>query len=216
MRTTHQYLEQYPIAPDSEKLIVGTIHPHYHDNFLLPFFYGNVLSIWSILGEAFPQELPKPLTLEGIVKFLRDKKISVSDTVLSCERKNPTALDQDLTCIELNRKIMDDIRNSAINEVLFTSGFGKNNAFKLFYVDILGRKITQDIREKREVTLEEELFGRPVKLTILYSPSGSSNVGLSKSKAFRDYLERKKHDGPMHRPVFDFKVDFYRSKFGGE
>ena len=216
MRTTHQYLEKYPIAPDSEKLIVGTIHPHHHDNFLLPIFYGNVLSVWSILGEAFPQDLPKPLTLEGIVKFLHHKKISVSDTIISCERKNPTALDQDLTCIELNTQILADIRNSKITEALFTSGFGKNNAFKLFYEDILGLKITKEIRVNREVMLDEKVFGRPIKLTVLYSPSGSSNVGLSKSKAYLEYRERRKDDGPMQRPVFDFKVDYYRSKFGGK
>jgi hypothetical protein len=35
--TTHQYLDKYPISKDSEKLIVGTIHPHDHDNFTIPF-----------------------------------------------------------------------------------------------------------------------------------------------------------------------------------
>ena len=35
-----------------------------------------------------------------------------------------------------NQKIKEDIKNSKIKEILFTSGFGKNNAFRLFYVDI--------------------------------------------------------------------------------
>jgi hypothetical protein len=211
MRTTHQYLTKYPISPDSEKLIVGTIHPHDHANFTIPFFYGNVTSLWKILGEAFPNEMDQNLTLEGILKFLKTKKISVSDTIVVCDRKNPTALDEDLIPVELNKKIIDDIKNSKITEIFFTSGFGKNNAFRLFYADILGLEITEEIRENREVILDRSVFGRPVKLTILYSPSGSSNVGLSKSKL---YLANKEKYKESPKPVSKFKVDYYREKFG--
>lgn len=210
MTTTHQYLDKYPISADSEKLIVGTIHPHDHDNFTIPFFYGNVTSIWTILSDAFPNDLQKPLTLDGILKFLRSKKISVSDTIRKCDRKNPTALDKDLIEIELNKQIKDDIRKSKISEILFTSGFGKNNAFKLFYVNILGLKITSEIKRNRQVILNNEIFGRPIKLTVLYSPSGSSNVPLSKSKI---YLDNKDKYAKSYRPVYNFKVDYYRDNF---
>lgn len=210
MRTTHQYLDKYPIANDSEKLIVGTIHPHDHESFAIPFFYGNVTSIWTILSEAFPNDLQQPLTLDGILKFLKSKKMSVSDTIRKCDRKNPTALDKDLIVIELNKQIKDDIRNSKVSEILFTSGFGKNNAFKLFYVDILGLKITPEIKNNRQVTLNKEIFGRPIKLTVLYSPSGSSNVPLSTSKI---YLDNKHKYVNSSRPVYDFKVDYYRDNF---
>ena len=213
MTTNHQYLDKYPISANSEKLIVGTIHPHDHNNFTIPFFYGNVTSLWTILSEAFPNELHKPLTLKGILAFLEEKKISVSDVIRKCERTNPTALDKDLVVTELNNQILDDIRNSKISEILFTSGFGKNNAFKLFYADILELKITSEIRQNRGITLGEEIFGRPVKLTILFSPSGTANVGLSTSKT---YLEKKdKYEGST-RPVHDFKVDYYREKFGSK
>lgn len=210
MITTHQYLDKYPISADSEKLIVGTIHPHDHDNFTIPFFYGNVTSIWTLLSEAFPNDLQRPLTLDGILKFLKNKKISVSDTIRKCDRKNPTALDKDLIPIELNNQIKDDITKSKISEILFTSGFGKNNAFKLFYVDILRQKITPEIKSNRQVTLDKELFGRPIKLTVLYSPSGSSNVPLSTSKIF---LKNKHKYSKSSRPVYDFKVDYYREIF---
>lgn len=107
--------------------------------------------------------------------------------------------------------MIDSIRNSEITEIFFTSAFGKNSAFKLFYLDILGLKITPDIREKREVILDETIFGRQVKLTALYSPSGASNIGLSKTKK---YLENKTKYTNSPRPVYDFKVDYYREKFG--
>ena len=208
--TTHQYLEKYPISPDSEKLIVGTIHPHDTDNFTIPFFYGNVLSLWTILSEAFPDDLKQPLTLEGILKFLKTKKISVSDTIRKCYRINLTALDKDLIPIELNEQIIEDIKKSKISEILFTSGFGKNNAFKLFYVDILKEKITADIKEKRGLILDKKYFGRPIKLTVLYSPAGTANLGLSKSKL---YLGAKHEYASSHRPVYDFKVKYYRDNF---
>ncbi len=210
MITTHQYLNKYPIAADSEKLIVGTIHPPDIHHFRLPFFYGNVRSIWILLSEAFPDELQPPLTLDGILNFLRNRKISVSDTIVKCERKKETAFDKDLIPIELNYKMIDEIKHSKIKEILFTSGFQKNSAFKLFYVNILGLNITKEIKEKREVITDDKIFGRPIKLTILYSPSGASNIGLSKTKL---YLENKKQYEKSTRPVYDFKVDYYREKF---
>jgi G:T/U-mismatch repair DNA glycosylase len=210
MITTHQYLDKYPILAESEKLIVGTIHPYNHDNFTLPFFYGNVTSLWRILSDAFPSDLKQPLKLEGILSFLKTKKISISDTIRKCDRKSPTALDKDLIPIELNEQILDDIKKSNISEIIFTSGFGKNNAFRLFYTEILGLKITKEIKENREVILNDKRICRPIKLTILYSPSGSSNVGISRSKL---YLKNKEKYRNSNRPVYDFKVDYYRKIF---
>jgi len=210
MITTHQYLDLYPIHASSEKLILGTIHPHDHNNFKIPFFYGNVMSIWKILNKAFPEELPFPLRLEEILRFLERRKISVSDTIKKCERIKPTALDKDLKPLNLNTGIIDDIRKSNIKEILFTSGFQKNNAFRLFYADILGMKITNEIRQKRQVVLDKEIFGRSIVMTILYSPSGSSNIGLSKSKL---YLQNREKYINSAKPIRDFKVDYYREKF---
>ena len=210
MTTDHQYLDRNPISADSEKLIVGTIHPHDHPNFKVQFFYGNKLSIWTILNEAFDKEIGKEINLDGILEFLKRHKISVSDTIIKCNRKNSTALDKDLIPLTLNTKLVDQIKNSNIKEIFFTSGFQKNNAFKLFYVDILGLKITPEIRKARQTTLDKSIFGRPVKLIVLYSPSGSSNVPLSTSKI---YLDNKHKYLKSARPVYDFKVDYYRDNF---
>lgn len=210
MITIHQYVNKYPIIRTSKKLILGTIHPHDHHNFKLPFFYGNKLSIWSILNEAFPGEIGDPISLPGILSFLELNKVSVSDTVLKCRRKNPTALDKDLIPIELNHDLVEQVRNSEIEEILFTSGFQTNNAFKIFYCDILKLMITPAIRANRGTIIESSVFGRPVKLTILYSPSGSSNVPLSTSKIYLDSMH--KYIGSK-KPVYDFKVDYYRSRF---
>ncbi|MBK7966588.1 MAG: hypothetical protein IPK10_15820 [Bacteroidetes bacterium] len=210
MKTTHQYIFKYPISAKSEKLILGTIHPNNHKDFILPFYYGNVMSIWNILNSAFPCILGNPITLEKIIDFLDKNKISISDTIIECERKNPTALDEDLIPLELNYDLIEQIKKSSINEILCTSGFGQNNAFKLFYVDILEEKITTKIRQTREVIIDKKHFGRPIKLSALYSPSGTSNTGLSKSKI---YLSNKHLYNNSRTPVYDFKVNYYREKF---
>lgn len=213
MVTRNQYLEKYPISKDSEKLIVGTIHPHDHDRFAVPFFYGNKASLWTILNDAFNYTKGEAITLEYILSFLSQRKISVSDTIVECRRKKPTALDNDLIPTLLNHQMVEQIKNSKITEIMFTSGFQKNNAFKLFYVDILGLKITPEIKRSREVMLDESIFGRPVKLTVLYSPSGAANVAFATS---RMYLENKHNYLKSSRPVYDFKIDYYRGKFGSD
>ncbi|MDR3049012.1 MAG: hypothetical protein LBV16_04145 [Elusimicrobiota bacterium] len=205
VKTTHQFLDKYPINNDSKKLILGTIHPHNVESFEIPFFYGNVSSLWKIFSEAFPAELNKPLTLRKILQFLTDREISVSDTIRSCYRKTPnSAADKDLEPIEFNKQLINAIRDSKITKIFFTSGFGKNNAFKLFYKDILKQKITIDIRNNREVILDEMFFGRPIKLIVLYSPSKAATRGIVKSKAY-------KKSG--FNSVHNFLVDYYRKKF---
>ncbi|HEY6899789.1 MAG TPA: hypothetical protein VI233_04070 [Puia sp.] len=210
MTTTHQFLPLYPIDPHSRKLIVGTIHPHDHSGFKIPFFYGNRGSIWTILHEAFPAELSDPFCLDAIQAFLKNRKIAMSDTILECRRKAPTALDSDLIPIRLNHGMIEEIRRSNIREIFFTSGFGTNNAFKLFLVDILKQKLTSEIRRQKEYTLSPGIFGRPVRLRALISPAGTANISLSKDAL---YLANSHRYTGSKRPVQDFKVDWYREIF---
>ncbi len=207
--TKHQYLGKYPVDPDSKKLIVGTIHPHVHEKFQIPFFYGNVLSIWNILSDAFPGEIATPISLESILSFLKTRKIALSDTIVECERKSETALDEDLVPTKLHISLLDQIKHSNVTDIYFTSGFGKNNAFKLFYVDLLKQKINQAVRKNRGLALDKQFFGRPINLHVLYSPSGAANVGLSRSKSY--LAVKDKYIGSKH-PVYDFKVDYYHAK----
>jgi G:T/U-mismatch repair DNA glycosylase len=210
--TQHQYLSKYPIDPASERLILGTIHPHDHAAFTVQFFYGNMLSIWKILNQAYDNAMGPTITLDSIKAFLAKEKIAVSDTIVCCRRIHPTALDKDLEPVKLNKNLIAQIRTSKINHIFFTSGFGKNNAFKIFYEDLLERKITGQIKQLRETILSEEIFGRPVKLTVLYSPSGAANVGLVRSKLYQE----QKHLYVNHpHPISAFKVDYYRQKFNG-
>lgn len=207
MITTHQYLNKYPIDPNSRKLIVGTIHPHHHEQFVVPFFYGNVLSLWKIISEAFPRELKQPVDLNGILKFLERRQISMSDTIIRCKRIKPSALDKDLVPLELNHAMLKEITNSQIDHILFTSGYGKNNAFRLFYNKLLNLPISDEIKTRREVILDSSIFGRPVKLSVLYSPSGQANTGIVNSQLYKENAHKySKHS----TPVKAFKIDLYK------
>ena len=188
---------------------MGTIHPHDTASFKIPFFYGSKLSLWELLDKASGGGIGKPISLEHVLRFLHRHKIAMSDTVKECYRQSSTWADNDLIPIRLNMELLDQIQNSAIREVLFMSGFGKNNAFKLFYVDMLGQSLTPPIRKEREVLLEPSVFGRPVKLTVLYSPSGAANIALAQSEIYR---KNKEKYATSPTPVYDFKVDYYREK----
>ena len=211
MITVHEYLDRYPVSPDSRRVVVGTIHPHDTSTFRIPFFYGSKLSLWELLDRASGGEIGRPITLDGVLRFLKRHKIAMSDTVRECRRHGTGWADSDLAPIRLNVELLDQIRESRIREVLFMSGFGSTNAFKLFYVDMLGRRINAQIRRNREVMLEKSVFGRPVKLSVLYSPSGAANIALAQSAI---YKERQSEYAGSKTPVYDFKVDYYREKFG--
>jgi G:T/U-mismatch repair DNA glycosylase len=207
--TSHLYIDKYPIDPTATKLILGTIHPHDHEKFRTPFFYGNTNSFWEILSQAFPGELEKLFTVDGIRKFLKNRSITISDTIVRCDRRKSSSYDEDLINIELNYDLIPQITNSNIKTIYFTSGFGKNNAFRLFYERILKQKITKEIRQSREIILDPKIFGREVKLMILYSPSGAANVAFA---THPDYLNNKDKYKSL-KPVAEFKAEYFRKKF---
>ncbi|WP_426791767.1 hypothetical protein [Sphingobacterium sp. WOUb80] len=204
--TSHQFIKTNPIKKTDERLILGTIHPHDVSSFKLPFFYGNRNSIWNIFRDVFPEDLPEMYSVEDIQKLLSNKNIAVSDTILQCERLSNSALDKDLRPIRLNLDLIEDIKKSAISRIYCTSGFGKNNAFRLFYDGILGLKLTRDIKQEKSVVLPVGIFGREIIVSLLPSPSGAANISLSKSVG---YKSSSFFNSQSTRPVYDYKVSLY-------
>lgn len=203
--TVHKFIDKYPIRLDDKSLILGTIHPHMLENFKVDFFYGNKNSLWDILGHAKNIQLT---TLTDITNFLLKNKISISDLVLQCNRKHSgITSDKDLYKLILNKKIKDEILNSNIETIYFTSAFGKNNAATLFF-DMFELEIPQNWKNTYEMNIN--FFGKKIKCVILLSPSGASNMGISKSKI---YLNNKDKYTTFKTPVKQFKIDFYKEKF---
>ena len=160
--TSHQFIESNPKKKTYKSLILGTIHPHDVSSFKLPFFYGNRNSIWNIFRDVFPEHLPEMYSVKDIQKLLSKKNIAISDTILQCQRLGSSALDKDLRPTRFNINLIEDIKKSAITKIYCTSGFGKNNAFMLFYDGILGLKLTKYIKQEKSVALPVGILGREI------------------------------------------------------
>lgn len=208
--TKHQFIDQYPVLNNHTIAIVGTIHPHILENFLMLYFYGNVGSIWTILGDAFPNHNFKELN--SIKHVLDNHGIWVTDIIKQCDRENEKITeDKHLKNLILNEAILKkSLENSNIDTILFASAFGKNNATKLF-VDLfdINYKTTYNTTT-REFIIPSKHFGRPIKGVVLYSPSGQANIGISKSHSYISNIDRYKQ---FLQPVKQFKIDFYKEKF---
>lgn len=203
--TTHAYIDKYPIKPTDKYLILGTIHPHNVECFEIDFFYGNKNSLWNIIGKACNVSLKER---DEIVTFLENKHIAVSDMIRSCERKNSCITqDKDLSEIKIHTGMIAEIKNSNINTILFTSGFGQNNAAKLFSENYY-HNLEKDFAKKRTCVIK--VFGKDITCILLPSPSGQANIGLSKSE---DYLKDKEKYIQNKTPIQAFKIDLYQKYF---
>lgn len=205
--TIHKYVHDFPVKITDIALILGTIHPHDRDRFKIDFFYGNQNSIWNILATAFPYN--DFGSKESIINTLSKNNIWISDIILSCDRQDESVTqDQLLENIKLNDlQIQDGISKSNITEIFFTSGFGKNNAAKLFCDKF---SIKGELNDKREFDIPESKFGRKIKGIVLFSPSGQANIGICQNKL---YLESKEKYNCFEKPVNQFKINFYREAF---
>ena len=209
--TIHKYINQTPVKFDDTSLILGTIHPHNVDNFQIDFFYGNKSSIWNVLGEAFPEINLK--SKESILNFLNRNNIWISDMIRECSRESEKVTkDKELRNLVLNTKqIEEGIVNSKIDKIYFTSGYGKNNSYKLF-CEAFDIKIDKNLNPNREFEIPKQKFGKQVKGVVLFSPSGQANIGISKNK---EYLRLKEKYSEFKKPVTQYKIDFYKEAFNG-
>jgi hypothetical protein len=206
--TTHNYIDNYPISPNSRRLIIGTIHPHLIANFNIDFFYGNVGSFWDILSNAFPQR--QFGNLDQITETLDRFNVSITDIIRQCEREhgNVTADSELYNIIHNGQQIQDGLTNSQIDTIYFTSRFGSNNAARLF-VDTFN--INYQFNElTSEFTIPQNYFGRQIRCVVLYSPSNNANRGIARAEP---YLNNIEHYQQFDHQIKQFKIEFYKDKF---
>jgi len=203
--TRHKYTDVYGVKATDTSLILGTIHPHNTDQFQIDFFYGNRNSIWNILSSAFPNHNFN--TQDAIIKTLAINNIWISDIILECERDDESITqDKKLKSIKLNDfQIEEGLQKSEIKTIFFTSGFGKNNAAKLFCDRF---KINPVLNNHREFIISHDIFGREIIGVVLFSPSGQANVGIKRNKL---YLEQLENYCTCKTPISRFKIDFYKN-----
>lgn len=200
----HSYVDKYPIKKSDRYLILGTIHPeNKNKEFNIDFFYGNKNSLWNIISESCGIMLD---SLEKILSFLNKHHIAVSDIILECERCDVSITkDTDIKPIKFNIALKEEILNSDIDTIFFTSAFGKNNAAKLFFREFCLVK-PKDWKEKRDFKID--FFGRNLRCIILYSPSGEASRGIAKGIGYKKAF----NDNPSLK-VGEYRKSIYREKF---
>lgn len=207
--TKHRYINKYPFKKTDEIMILGTIHPHLKkgESFEIDFFYGNSCSLWNILGEAFKKDFSN---LRSILATLGKYNICVTDMIKECKRKRSSdSADRSLYDLKLNTKMIKNaLIKSDIHTIYFTSGFGKNNACRLFLDEFKIKYTATWNNMNREFIIEDNQFKRPIKAVVLYSPSNAANIGIAKSQ---DFLNRKKNDKDYS--IKKYKKQLYREKF---
>lgn len=206
--TEHAFLKKYPVTPSSRVLILGTLHPARADDFELPFFYGNRSSLWKLLSKAYPEQLENPFDLEQVLNFLRRNKIAVSDVVKKGMRHKTRAADADLTALEYNMALLEDIRRSDIDVVVCTGGNHPKGAFGIFTQKIIR---TGKIPSHADLITGVKVFfeDRPLRLHAIPSPSGAANRGIASSPRFK----KKKLLQGQNYTVESYKIDLIRTVF---
>ncbi|WP_264522379.1 hypothetical protein [Flavobacterium sp. N1994] len=206
--TIHNYIDNYPISPNSRRLIIGTIHPHLIQNFNIDFFYGNIGSFWDILSNAFPQR--QFGNRDEIIQTLNNFKVAITDIIRQCDRENENVTaDSKLYNIIFNaQQIQAGIENSQVDTIYFTSRFGKNNAARIFVNTF---NIPNNFNQMTsEFTIPQNYFGRQIRCVVLYSPSNNANRGIARAAT---YLNNIRNYQQFEHPVKQFKIEFYQNKF---
>jgi G:T/U-mismatch repair DNA glycosylase len=168
---SHPHLHLFDPAKNWKYLIIGTFPPNsaVRDKSYIDYFYGNKGFLWKIIHDIYRDrgydffKGSQSENLSEIKRWQNDYCVGLSDTILSCTRKNPMSSDDsDLINIRYNQGlkhyVLGNFKN--INKIIFTSSFGKNSAYENFKI-IMGDDL-QKVSSKL--------------ITGLPSPSGAANI----------------------------------------
>lgn len=211
---THPWLKDYPIESNSKRLIIGT-HPPMPYNGNLKFYYGNMNEFWRLMSEVYIDDefyrLGKIPELIKILSFLKKHEFSITDLVYET-KDGSFSVDNEMIILKLNPFLYYWLRNSNINEIYFTSfNSNKNSAFSLFKRWLKENQIPIKISPVKNWiadSFEIELFGRKIRLFILYSPSPTARRGIPRSKYYIQWSLKTTNPN-----VDDFRIWWYKKKF---
>ena len=192
-------------------LIIGTFHAPLTYPPIINFYYGSTCSIWQILHDSFPAIDLDPFSVKSVETFLNRNSISVTDTIRKCTRRKPdSALDEDLIPTLYNTELKEQILHSKIKNLYFTSGFGKNGAFKNFYINVLLEKWMEGrfrINKQFDVKINDRLYT----CHILLSPSGAANKSIGRIQEYK--ATKHLYDSLAFPPTYAFRISKYQQIF---
>lgn len=127
MIETHPFGNFVPL--NTLYLLLGSFTTKPSDDYL--WFYANGRNqFWPIMEEVYGLELD---TKDRQQKLFERLNMALADIILSCERKNNSNLDNNLTNIVYNTKAVDDlIRRNNVEKIFFTSRFVESTFNRLF------------------------------------------------------------------------------------
>ena len=86
------------------------------------FFYGSCKSkFWGLFNQHIDSNVTVPIRKTLALKSLRQKKIAISDTIVSCLRKGISASDKDLKEKDYNKKMLRNMIQNGVSKILCTS-----------------------------------------------------------------------------------------------
>ena len=190
-----EVVEHHPYRPfipkGAKKLIVGNFpigkfsnpeRVHEIKKNDIKFYYGGASNkLWRLLGLVFSTELN---TVTQIKAFLAAHHFAVADIILSCRRKNGSALDTALYDKTYNWELRDIIEKYSFEELIFTS-----------------RHVYTEFRKHIGIFPH-------IKHTVLISPAPTAVRGLVKN---REYLALLKID--QNLSIEDFRLMKYKEVF---
>ncbi len=167
----HPHLHLFDARKKWRYLIIGTFppNPSLREKLYINYFYGNKGFLWKIIHDLYCNQGydffggTSEENLKEIIRWQEDYGVGLSDTIVSCSRKDPmSSNDSDLIDIQYNYPLRNYVlqNRTHIKKIIFTSTLGKRSAFETF------RVIMQTDLDK----IADKL------VTGLPSPSGSANI----------------------------------------
>lgn len=121
------------VPKNSKYLLLGSFTTKPKDDYV--WFYANGRNhFWPIMEEVFGLELK---TKDSQQKLFEDLNMSLADIIHSCERKDDSNLDNNLTNIVFNiGGVTDIISNNQLKKIFFSSRFVETK-FKQLFKDLI-------------------------------------------------------------------------------
>jgi phage anti-repressor protein len=171
----HPFVKKYPLKAQCNYLVLGTFPPAQKlankkdRQFNVDYFYGNIASFWKIIQEIYPKN--KFSDIQSIREWQEEYSIGISDTILSCKRKNQYSTKDSDLILELtdyNHELKTYVLENEkfLEKIIFTSGCNFNNALYNFKI-IMGTDFAK---------IANKLVDN------LPSPSGGSNPSFFNTK----------------------------------
>jgi G:T/U-mismatch repair DNA glycosylase len=206
-------LETMPVPPFLEgrpsALIIGTFPPS-RERWDYPFFFPNKQNrLWNTLARVsrleadylLPDFADPAAEVAARQDILRSLDAAMVNIIQQCERKNGSALDNDLRVLALEH-IADDIlrQHAGIERIFLTSMSGPNSCLSLLKRHLRDHRIqirpfpkpgrTRAEKIEDPIVFSFDIYGRTISVYSLYSPSPTAmRAGITEADLYRQYLK---------------------------